>query len=432
MTETLQMDNFTLDALRTLLEDSSDMIFFKDMNLVYRAASKSFAQMVGYESGEELIGKTDEMIFNSELTQKYTADDKTILETGFAVTSYTEPLPDEHGKKKFSSTSKYVIRNKDGQIIGICGVAKDITAQMELQDERERREQSRQLFEDVLEGDLTENKMLRTDNSRWAKNVGANNTTSFSDGVKLFAKHYIHEDYIDDYISHYDIDKLTEQYKNGVEEFSHMAYQDMGGHSCKWIEFTSKLYYSQVSKTLRIVTFLKDLDDEIKTKQILKRKAETDALTGLQNREHTIAEISACLESNPDKKHFLLFIDLDNFKEINDTKGHPFGDMVLQEISNNLKDVFREDDIIGRIGGDEFLVLLKDVPSREVVMERMKQIFKNIRICHCEGDYKYNVTCSIGVSECTPGKDFQKLYGEADQAMYSAKNSGKNAYTFFE
>lgn len=432
MAEKLQMDRFTLAALHTLLENSTDMIFFKDENLVYRATSKSFAQLVGLESGNDLIGKTDEMIFSPELTSKYTADDREILDSGVSLASYIEPLPEANGKRKYSSTSKFVVHGEDGKVIGICGVARDVSTQRELQEEQERREQSRHLFEDVLEGDLTENRMLRTDNSRWAKKVGVNNTTSFSDGMRIFANEYLHEDYVEDYITYYDIDKLKAQYENGEEEFTHLAYHYVGEGVFKWIELSSRLYYSQVTKTLRIVTFLKDLDDEVKSRQILKRKAEIDALTGLLNRERTMAEILDCMESQPEKKHFLLFIDLDNFKEINDTMGHPFGDAVLQKISTNLKCVFRGEDIVGRIGGDEFLVLLKDVPSKEVVMERMQHIFQSIRIYHCEGDCKYNVTCSIGVSEYTPGKPLKQLYKEADQAMYDAKNGGKNNYSFYE
>lgn len=430
----LPLEEFLLVTLHSFLENSPDLIFVKDINLRYIAASRVFANMAGYASGDELSGKSDYEIFDRKLAEQYTIDDKYVLESGVPIIDHMEPLPDMKGRKRYSSTSKYLIRDGDGTVIGIYGVGRDVTDRIELEEEREYRRQSDKMFEDVLEADLTQNQMITSEGSPWIAQLSLKTHGSFSDTVKVLATDYIHRNYADEFLSLYDIGQLKEDYAAGKREFTHLTYQSDNGKDYRWIEYRTRLYASRVSNTLRITSFLKDKSDEIHHQNRLIKKAETDTLTGLRNRSSVISHINRCLsEEGRDKNHALLFIDLDNFKQVNDRFGHPFGDEVLCAAANRLKGLFRGNDFLSRVGGDEFLVFMKYIRSLEDVEKRARQIVNLMSFQHPKGDNEIHVTCSVGISLYKgDGKTLEQLYEEADKAMYKAKEQGRNQIAFYD
>lgn len=167
-------------------------------------------------------------------------------------------------------------------------------------------------------------------------------------------------------------------------------------------------------------------------KKELEDKADTDLLTGLNNKLATERKIKDYMAKNPDKQCMMFMIDVDNFKKINDTMGHAFGDEVLRSLGIQIGAVFRASDIIGRVGGDEFMVFLKDVSTEEAILKearKMEVFFKNFQA----GEYvKYKATASIGVAVFPQeGSDFETLYKAADQGVYKAKKRGKNQLAFY-
>ena len=169
-----------------------------------------------------------------------------------------------------------------------------------------------------------------------------------------------------------------------------------------------------------------------KKKKELEDKADTDLLTGLNNKLATERKIKDYMAKNPDKQCMMFMVDVDNFKKINDTMGHAFGDEVLRSLGIQIGAIFRASDIIGRVGGDEFMVFLKDVSTDEAILKeakKMETFFKNFQA----GEYvKYKATASIGVAVFPQeGNDFETLYKAADQGVYKAKKRGKNQLAFY-
>ncbi len=121
-----------LDAMSTFLQSTSDLMFIKDISLNYVAASKPFAELVNMPA-EEIPGKSDYDLFTSELADRYTGDDRRILASGMPVVGYVEPIPEKDGRKRFTSTSKYAIKNQSGEVIGLYGIGRDITQRLELE-----------------------------------------------------------------------------------------------------------------------------------------------------------------------------------------------------------------------------------------------------------------------------------------------------------
>lgn len=167
--------------------------------------------------------------------------------------------------------------------------------------------------------------------------------------------------------------------------------------------------------------------------KVLEDKADTDLLTDLNNKMATERKIREYMEQYPDKQGVLFVLDVDNFKKINDTMGHAFGDEVLRNLAVRLQSMFRATDIVGRTGGDEFMVFLKDI--RDITMieregKKIEQFFHQFEV----GEYvKYSVTASVGAAVFPgDGNTFENLYKSADNALYVSKRHGKNQLTFYK
>ncbi len=168
-------------------------------------------------------------------------------------------------------------------------------------------------------------------------------------------------------------------------------------------------------------------------KKELENKADTDLLTGLSNKLATERKIKDYMRSNPETQSMMFLFDIDNFKKINDTMGHAFGDEVLRSLGSQIGSIFRASDIVGRIGGDEFMVFLKDISNERDILkgaEKVETFFKSFQA----GEYvKYKATASIGVAIFPQeGGDFESLYKAADQGLYKAKKRGKNQLAFYK
>lgn len=165
----------------------------------------------------------------------------------------------------------------------------------------------------------------------------------------------------------------------------------------------------------------------------LEEKAELDGLTTLYNKMATEKYIRKYLETEGENQNNLLFIiDIDHFKEINDTKGHAHGDEVLSTIGREIGSEFRATDIIGRVGGDEFVVFLKNIPDRKEAEGKAQRLIDFFHSLH-PGEYvKSRVTASIGGAMYPEdGDDYESLYRAADSAVYKAKKRGKDQFAFF-
>lgn len=168
----------------------------------------------------------------------------------------------------------------------------------------------------------------------------------------------------------------------------------------------------------------------------LKHKAERDLLTNLLNKKTFERRVeNMVVNQSADEKGALLIIDLDNFKGINDTMGHMVGDRVLSGVADKMRETFRQEDYLGRIGGDEFAVYLTfnskaDAKERRVIIQsRAEQLSRMIKEIAEEIEQDIRVSCSIGIAMAPEhGTSYEKLYQSADRALYQSKKAGKNQY----
>jgi diguanylate cyclase (GGDEF)-like protein len=159
-----------------------------------------------------------------------------------------------------------------------------------------------------------------------------------------------------------------------------------------------------------------------------------DPLSGLYNRLSLIEKINWLISKaqRSDTQFAVLFLDLDNFKNINDSRGHEFGDQVLKHIAGILLTSVRDNDIVSRIGGDEFVIVLPDIEDNDAILEVIKRIQKSLFTPIVFDNFKYHVTCSIGITIYPKdGESVTELLKNADIAMYKSKALGKNNFHFY-
>jgi diguanylate cyclase (GGDEF)-like protein/PAS domain S-box-containing protein len=186
------------------------------------------------------------------------------------------------------------------------------------------------------------------------------------------------------------------------------------------------------------VTGVLGIARDITQRKVREEKLETyahyDTLTGLANRSYFLNRLTQLLSQRKKFGQYsaILFIDLDHFKEINDTMGHSYGDKVLIEVANRLHSVMREEDTLARLGGDEFTVLLEKISSPLEAGNVAQKISNALKEAITVNDHQFYVTGSVGIAVSpTDGTDAESLLRFADSAMYKAKENGRNGFEFY-
>lgn len=183
-------------------------------------------------------------------------------------------------------------------------------------------------------------------------------------------------------------------------------------------------------KVVKAIGSIIDIDNEKKELEKLLFKAQRDGMTRLYNKETAEKLIRLEIQNNNLEKQALFIIDVDDFKNINDTFGHLNGDKALEYAAKNLRDTFGEEAIIGRAGGDEFIVFLKESYNGSEIIERAQILNKKFNeVCFGE-ENQYKMSCSIGIATNTQDS-FEELFSKADKALYKAKEKGKNTYYIY-
>ena len=196
-----------------------------------------------------------------------------------------------------------------------------------------------------------------------------------------------------------------------------------------WYECQYQALYDKRNQPVMLIGKLSDIMEKKEKERGLRKRSETDPLTGLYNRAAAESRIQRRLRE-PETAGFFLMIDIDNFKQVNDRNGHAVGDRLLARISATLRSAFRGEDVIGRVGGDEFVIFVA-TQDKNAVENRIRALLREIAGLQLEGGQDALVSCSVGAA-CFPrdGSDYGALFRAADHMMYLAKRSGKNTYRF--
>lgn len=216
------------------------------------------------------------------------------------------------------------------------------------------------------------------------------------------------------------IQKLND---SGQRAVTYEFVQELRGKPT-WVRFEMHIAKDPHNDDLLAFIYFRDIDKQHREMERLKELAKRDQMTGLYNHDATIELIREYLaQDGADKPHALIVIDINEFKKVNDRYGHMQGDLIIVEVAKRIQSVFRRDDIVGRIGGDEFMVLIKDIKSGDMAQKKARELEKVIHFRFRCDDKVMEVGCSVGMALYSdPMMGFEELYRQADAAMYKAKH----------
>lgn len=218
-----------------------------------------------------------------------------------------------------------------------------------------------------------------------------------------------------------DVRRMFEDARAGAAEVSAEYRANYYGHGYAW--YRANLFVAHDNAgAWHLVGLIENIEDE----RDLRYRAENDAATGLSNHATTQDLVAAALAKPAVREHSVcVVLDIDDFKAVNDNSGHMEGDALLRKVGSVLRSSFRESDVIGRVGGDEFVLLLKEV-DMDVVLSKLNQVRAQISATTVPG-LGHAPTLSVGVyATCSDDRTYRDVFTRADEALYQAKRAGKN------
>lgn len=290
------------------------------------------------------------------------------------------------------------------------------------------------LFDNVLEADITNDCLIGENAEKLTTLLHIPNTSSYSETINAISREIVHENYSEEYRKILSVENVLNTLEQGSNTLEYECIERSDGQNYRWIRAHYCIYKSNVTNCVKVISYVKNIEEEKRAYYRLMEKATTDPMTGLLNKISTKEIVTNLLKKYVDQSSVILMIDIDDFKRINDTYGHNAGDEVIISVCNMIKNNFRDTAIIGRMGGDEFLVCLREKFEYDNLEQVLSQLLNEVQNFSMEynGQTVTGLTISIGIVDTFGNENFDQLYHYADAAMYKAKAKGKNQYYVYD
>lgn len=327
------------------------------------------------------------------------------------------------GYKWYEITS-LLIKNEQNEVVEILGKINNIDKVHQIEEENSMLNQyfiaMNELCDDILyriEIDtMTLQHLIRNDKSRIFGNI-------LPDYISTFTKEKI--------IPPEDVETYVQNLKDWIDGKIDEYQARFALHSDKyeWYNVRGIRIYDENGNLKEILGALINIQKE----KELEKQASLDLMTRVLNKVGFETEVEAILKySDKTQKHALVFIDLDNFKNINDTSGHAFGDFLLTTVGKRLKRVVRDSDLVGRVGGDEFAVFFRNTHSEELALERAKSLLDVLNKEFNFDGKTQSIKANLGISIFpNHGENYIDLLKKTDKALHTSKEIGKNAISLY-
>jgi diguanylate cyclase (GGDEF)-like protein/PAS domain S-box-containing protein len=416
------------NLLNAVVEGSGDGILAKDTEGRYQVINKAGGRFMGW-STDKVLGQTDAALFDDASAKRLAAEDHEVIASG-RIIEYERTLT-AAGQTKIIASSKAPYRDGAGKIVGVVGVFRDVTERHRAEAElRETKEAYRRLVEEgqglICMHDLQGN--LLSVNRAAADILGYTPGESERGNLRQFLPPKDHPNF-DTYLR--EIDLIGEH--SGI-----MRVLDHKGTTRYWLYRNVRV--AEEGKPRYVVGHAQDITAQIRLEKELKSSQEKlekaleneknlsrlDFLTQIPNRRafSEALQLEATRSRRYKRPLTLAYIDLDNFKQVNDQLGHETGDELLRLIAQTILATIRSTDTVARLGGDEFALLLPET-GKDAAVEVMTKLSR-ILLEAVEARH-WPVTLSIGlVTFAKPGESVAQMVKVADDLMYSAKTQGKN------
>lgn len=289
-----------------------------------------------------------------------------------------------------------------------------------------------QMFEDIYEIDISHNKPANQVTEQYFQRLGVPIGASYDESLHIIAEKQIKEEFRQGYLDTFCSENVLKAFREGIESLRYEFMISNGGEKYYWMRITTRLILSENDGSLHMLVYRQNIDVEKRKEQKMQKLACTDEMTGFLSKAATERDIMKKMCSHP-KKVFALFIfDIDHFKDANDLFGHSFGDEVIREFTAVIRSHFSSDDILGRIGGDEFVVF-SSVTDEKWVLQKAAEMNEALNKDYVRGSERWHISSSIGIAFAPrDGACFEQLYRHADSALYETKKHGRNGFTLYK
>ncbi len=404
-----------------ILNSIDAYIYTKDLAGKYTYANPAVLALFG-KSLSEVVGQSDDVFFDLNLSVELQENDRKVMTQATRVESEETNYIKAINEIRIYRTVKKPLFDDDGNVTGMCGISTDITSENKLQ--RQANEQ-KLLLDTIL------------------NNINAHVYMKDSERNYLYVNSHVAEllgDKAENIIGKKDTEVLPKEiaeqfyqtdsgiFKSRERQIIQEKVTDDEGNNHHYI--STKIPFFSPGKLPAIISFSTEVTELFKLKEEFKKLATVDPLTELYNRRYFTEQANKeYLRAERYKLSLtVISIDIDHFKKINDNYGHPAGDKVLIEVAKQIKKSLRQTDILARIGGEEFSILLPGTTSTEALVfaERIRISQSQLKI---SGDWQGDIqlTVSIGISSYKDtDSHFDALFSRADKALYHAKSAGRN------
>lgn len=276
---------------------------------------------------------------------------------------------------------------------------------------------------------ITKNRLIDAEGGTLLK-VQFTKSFVFNKQTAEYVAEFVANDDASEFMSFLNSEKLLSSYYCGKRTLTLEYREKLTGDAVRWLRLTVDLVEAPHSNDIEAYLLFENIDSEKREELATLALAQTDPLTGVLNRLAFSEQVDALIaNANPSTCFALMMLDIDVFKMVNDVFGHSVGDEVLMNVAELLHSVLRKGDLLGRLGGDEFLIFLNNIPGDGVAENKAKQICK---LAKKSLSHEVRISVSVGiVSVPKEGSDFETLYKKVDAALYCVKGSGKDNYTFY-
>ena len=399
-------------------------IFWKDLDGKYCGCNTVFARAAGLAQTGDVVGKRDEDFPWAHNADAIRAADSLITATGQALLNQEDHLMREDGRVHWYLINKLPFHDQHDNIIGVLGTIEDFS-------ERKQAELTLQLHGRALEASVSaivitarhpQGELIEYANPAFTRLFGHSQAEVLGQGLALLLRPDSSERVA-----------LREamQAQQEITQLLRTCHRD---GSLLWTQLHVAPVRTADGSVGHHVCVLTDMTEIIDYQAQLEHQANHDSLTGLPNRALFGDRMEQAISYAQRYGHglWVAFIDLDNFKLVNDNLGHVAGDELLCGIGERLRACLGDGDTVARLGGDEFLLLLLDAPDRPAAA-CLSQLLETVAAPITAGKHLFTVTCSIGVSVYpADSAEPQHLLKQADIAMYRAKEAGRNQIQFYE
>lgn len=420
--------------LRLISDNVPDMIWAKDLNKHFLFANKAICkQLLNARDTDEPIGK-DDMFFalrerNAHADNPYwhtfgeSSQDSDTLTLQQGKAAQFDEFGNVQGKFLFLDVHKAPLINQHGEVIGVVGSARDVTEQKALAEKL-------RLASLVLENSSEAMIVTDADNLIVDVNPAFTQLTGYAlDEVMGQNPSMLHSER---HAESFYRDMWEEINATGRWQGEVWNRRKNGEIYAEWL--TINTIHHEDGSVHRRVAMFSDITEKKKTEELIWMQANFDPLTLLPNRRMFHDRLKQDLKKahRAGLKLGLLYLDLDRFKEVNDTMGHSVGDILLVEAARRITACVRESDTVARLGGDEFTVILAELDDPSCVERITECILHALNQPFELGDSRAYVSASIGITLYPDdASNFESLLKNADQAMYVAKSAGRNRFSYF-